>query len=158
MLLHTTTSAPATQPDKAQRFQALHAAGSGFIIPNPWAPGSARLLAPLGFQALVTTSAGFAFSRGLPDGKVSRKLMMQHLAALCASTHLPISADLLDGFGTQPSDVARCILDAAQQGVVGGSVEDSTGNADAPIMGLSQAVERVPAAAEAARSCPFPSP
>ncbi len=119
---HTTPSAQATQSDKAQRFQALHAAGSGFIIPNPWDPGSARLLASLGFQALATTSAGFAFSRGLPDGEVPRDWMMQHLAELYASTHLPISADLLNGFGPQPSDVARCIIDAAQQGVVGGSL------------------------------------
>jgi 2-methylisocitrate lyase-like PEP mutase family enzyme len=153
---HTTSSAPATQTEKAQRFQALHAAESGFIIPNPWDPGSARLLASLGFQALATTSAGFAFSRGLPDGKVPRDLMMQHLAELCASTHLPISADLLNGFGPQPSDVARCIIDAAQQGVVGGSIEDSTGDAGAPIMDFSQAVERVAAAVEAARSLPFP--
>jgi 2-methylisocitrate lyase-like PEP mutase family enzyme len=153
---HSSSSAPATQTEKAQRFQALHAAESGFIIPNPWDPGSARLLASLGFQALATTSAGFAFSRGLPDGEVPRDLMMQHLAELCASTHLPISADLLNGFGPQPSAVARCIIDAAQQGVVGGSIEDSTGDTDAPIMGFNQAVERVAAAVEAARSLPFP--
>jgi len=153
---HHTSSAQATQTEKALRFQALHAAGSGFIIPNPWDPGSARLLASLGFQALATTSAGFAFSRGLPDGEVPRDLMMQHLAELCASTDLPISADLLDGFGPQPSDVASCIIDAAKQGVVGGSIEDSTGDSNAPIMGLSQAVERVAAAVEAARSLPFP--
>ena len=152
----TTSSAQATQTQKAQRFQALHATEPGFIIPNPWDPGSARLLASLGFQALATTSAGFAFSRGLPDGNVPRDLMMQHLSELCASTHLPISADLLNGFGPQPSDVARCIIDAAEQGVVGGSIEDSTGDADAPIMGLAQAVERVAAAVEAARSLPFP--
>jgi 2-methylisocitrate lyase-like PEP mutase family enzyme len=102
---YTTSSAPATQTEKAQRFQALHAAESGFIIPNPWDPGSARMLASLGFQALATTSAGFAFSRGLPDGEVPRDLMMQHLAELCASTHLPISADLLNGLGPQPSAV-----------------------------------------------------
>jgi 2-methylisocitrate lyase-like PEP mutase family enzyme len=156
MQAHTTSSAPATQTEKAQRFQALHAGESGFIVPNPWDPGSARLLASLGFRALATTSAGFAFSRGLPDGKVPRELMMQHLAELCASTHLPISADLLNGFGSQPSDVARCIIDAAQQGVVGGSIEDSTGDAGAPIMDFSQAVERVAAAVEAARSLPFP--
>ncbi len=153
---HHTTSAQVTQTEKALRFQALHATGAGFIIPNPWDPGSARLLASLGFQALATTSAGFAFSRGLPDGEVPRDLMMQHLAELCASTHLPISADLLNGFGPQPSDVARCIIDAAKQGVVGGSIEDSTGDAGAPIMGFNQAVERVAAAVEAARSLPFP--
>jgi 2-methylisocitrate lyase-like PEP mutase family enzyme len=153
---HHTSSAQATQTEKALRFQALHAAGSGFIIPNPWDPGSARLLASLGFQALATTSAGFAFSRGLPDGEVPRDLMMQHLAELCASTDLPISADLLDGFGPQPGDVARCIIDAAKQGVVGGSIEDSTGDAGAPVMGFNQAVERVAAAVEAARSLPFP--
>lgn len=147
---------PTTQAEKAQRFQALHAAGPGFIIPNPWDPGSARLLTSLGFPALATTSAGFAFSRGLPDGEVSRESLMQHLAELSASTHLPISADLLDGFGSQPGDVARCIIDAAHHGVVGGSVEDSTRDAASPIMGLSQAVERVAAAVEAARTLPFP--
>jgi 2-methylisocitrate lyase-like PEP mutase family enzyme len=153
---HHTSSAQATQTEKALRFQALHAAGSGFIIPNPWDPGSARLLASLGFQALATTSAGFAFSRGLPDGEVPRDLIMQHLAELCASTDLPISADLLDGFGPQPSDVASCIIDAAKQGVVGGSIEDSTGDAGAPVMGFNQAVERVASAVQAARSLPFP--
>lgn len=146
----------ATQTEKALRFQALHASGAGFIIPNPWDPGSAHLLASLGFEALATTSAGFAFSRGLADGEVPRGLMMQHLAELSASTHLPISADLLNGFGPQPGDVARCIIDAASQGVVGGSIEDSTRDAAMPIMGISQAVERVAAAVEAARSLPFP--
>ncbi len=145
-----------TQADKAQIFQDLHSSGSGFIIPNPWDPGSARLLASLGFKALATTSAGFAFSRGLPDGDVPREFLMKHLGELCASTHLPITADLLNGFGTQPSEVARCIIDAADQGVVGGSIEDITGNPAEPIMGISMAVERVAAAVEAARSLPFP--
>lgn len=156
MQKNTTSSAQTTQTQKALRFQALHATGSGFIIPNPWDPGSASLLASLGFDALATTSAGFAFSRGLPDGEVPRDLMMQHLAELSASTHLPISADLLNGFGPQPGDVARCIIDAANQGVVGGSIDDSTGDAATPIMGISQAVERVAAAVEAARTLPFP--
>ena len=151
-----TRATHATQAEKAERFKALHAADAGFIIPNPWDPGSARLLTSLGFQALATTSAGFAFSRGLPDGGASRDMLMQHLAELSAATHLPISADLLNGFGEQPDDVARSIIDAAQHGVVGGSIEDSTGKGGAPIMGLTQAVERVAAAVEAARSLPFP--
>lgn len=150
------SEAPITQAEKARRFRALHATGAGFIIPNPWDPGSARLLTSLGFSALATTSAGFAFSRGLPDGDTSRESLMQHLGELSASTHLPISADLLNGFGPQPDDAARCIIDAASQGVVGGSIEDSTGDDASPIMDISQAVERVTAAAEAARSLPFP--
>lgn len=152
---HPMTPAP-SQTDKAMRFRDLHAGPVGFVMPNPWDPGSARLLASLGFQALASTSAGFAFSRGLPDGQVPRQAMMQHLAELAAATTLPVSADLGDGFALSPDDVAACILDAAQAGVVGGSIEDSTGDPSAPIRELGLSVDRVRAAVDAARSLPFP--
>lgn len=145
-----------TQAEKAELFQSLHQATPGFIIPNPWDPGSARMLESLGFQALATTSAGFAFSRGLPDGHVPRDMMMRHLADLVSATDLPISADLGDGFGARPQDAADAILDAAQAGVVGGSIEDSTGQAASSIIGIELATERVAAAVAAARSLPFP--
>ncbi len=145
-----------TQAEKAHLFQSLHREGRGFLIPNPWDPGSARLLASLGFKALATTSAGFAFSRGQADGSVTRGAMMRHLADLVASTDLPISADLGDGFGSGLQDVANSILEAAEAGVVGGSIEDSTGQAASPILAIDVAVERVAAAVQAARSLPFP--
>lgn len=146
----------ATQFEKAQRFKALHEDAAGFVIPNPWDAGSARLLESLGFSALASTSAGLAFSKGLPDGAVSREAVMQHLTEMAQATSLPISADLGDGFGRQPQDVASCIADAARSGVVGGSIEDSSGQSNAPILEFELAVERIAAAVEAARSLPFP--
>lgn len=145
-----------TQLEKARRFQALHENAGGFVIPNPWDAGSARLLESLGFSALASTSAGLAFSKGLPDGAVSREAVMQHLAEMALATSLPISADLGDGFGCQPKDAARCIADAAQAGVVGGSIEDTDGRSNAPILEFELAVERIAAAVEAARALPFP--
>ncbi len=145
-----------SQAEKAQIFRAYHEAADAFIIPNPWDIGSARLLAAVGFKALATTSAGYAFSRGLPDNAVGRDQMMVHLAEMASATDLPISADLENGFGDAPQDAAETIRRAAAAGVVGGSIEDATGRADDPVYALDFAVERVRAAALAARALPFP--
>ncbi|OYD73512.1 UNVERIFIED_ORG: 2-methylisocitrate lyase-like PEP mutase family enzyme [Burkholderia sp. CF145] len=145
-----------TQADKARAFRALHETSVPFIIPNPWDIGSARLLEALGFKALATTSAGYAFTLGLPDNAVGREQMIRHLAELAPSTDLPVSADLENGFGDAPEDAAETIRQAAAAGVVGGSIEDATGRAGDPIYAHELAVERVRAAVEAARSLPFP--
>jgi len=145
-----------TQAEKAAQFEALHKAQDAFVIPNPWDIGSARLLALAGFKALATSSAGYAFSRGLPDNAVGRAQMMVHLAEIAGATDLPVSADLENGFGDAPEDCAETIRQAAQAGVVGGSIEDATGRADEPIYPFEAAVERVRAAVEAARAQPFP--
>lgn len=144
------------QHEKALRFQALHQQDACFVIPNPWDVGSARLLAHLGFPALATTGAGFAFSHGLPDGAVGRAAMLAHVRDLAEATSLPLSVDLENGFGDAPETVAETIRLAAESGAVGGSIEDSSGKRDAPLYPLSQAVERIQAAVEAARSLPFP--
>lgn len=146
----------ARQFEKAQRFKSLHEGDAGFVIPNPWDVGSARLLESLGFSALASTSAGLAFSKGLPDGAVSREVVMQNLFEMAGATSLPISADMGNGFGFEPKDVASCIVDAASTGVVGGSIEDSSGQRSAPILDLGLARERITAAVEAVRSLPFP--
>ncbi|MQR01278.1 isocitrate lyase/PEP mutase family protein [Glaciimonas soli] len=144
-----------TQAEKASIFQALHQQQGAFIIPNPWDQGSAHLLEILGFKALATTSAGYAFTLGKADGQVGREQMMRHLIELTSATTLPVSADLENGFGDAPEYVAETILLAGQSGVVGGSIEDSTGRADDPIYTIDVAAERIRAAAEAARSLPF---
>jgi 2-methylisocitrate lyase-like PEP mutase family enzyme len=145
-----------SQIEKARIFQQLHAREGAFIIPNPWDIGSARLLALLGFEALASTSAGYAFSCGLLDGAIGREQMMAHLAELAAATDLPLSADLENGFGESPETVADTIRLAAATGIVGGSIEDASGHPDDPIYALELAVERVRAAAEAARALDFP--
>lgn len=145
-----------SQADKARAFRALHEASDAFVIPNPWDIGSARLLEALGFKALASTSAGYAFSRGLPDNAVGREQMIRHLADLAPATNLPVSADLENGFGDAPEDAAETIRQAAAAGVVGGSIEDATGRAGDPLYAHDLAVERVRAAVEAARSLPFP--
>ncbi|PFH12202.1 2-methylisocitrate lyase-like PEP mutase family enzyme [Collimonas sp. PA-H2] len=145
-----------SQIEKAKVFQQLHARAGAFIIPNPWDIGSARLLALLGFEALASTSAGYAFSRGLLDGAIGREQMMAHLTELAATTSLPFSADLENGFGDSPATVAETIRLAAATGIVGGSIEDASGRRENPIYPLELAVERVRAAAEAARALDFP--
>jgi 2-methylisocitrate lyase-like PEP mutase family enzyme len=145
-----------TQIEKALAFRALHERDRAFIIPNPWDAGTARLLAHLCFEALATTSAGYAFSVGQRDNTVSRDAMMAHLSAISAATDLPVSADLANCFGDAPETVAETIRRAAAAGVVGGSVEDATGRAEGPIYCLEHAVARVQAAAEAAHALPFP--
>ncbi|AMP14614.1 isocitrate lyase/PEP mutase family protein [Collimonas pratensis] len=145
-----------SQIEKARIFQQLHAREGAFIIPNPWDIGSAKLLTLLGFEALASTSAGYAFSRGLTDGAIGREQMMAHLKELAAATDLPLSADLENGFGDSPHTVAETIRLAAATGIVGGSIEDASGQPDDPIYSLELAVERVRAAVEAARSLDFP--
>ncbi|MGA9773626.1 MAG: isocitrate lyase/phosphoenolpyruvate mutase family protein [Blastocatellia bacterium] len=145
-----------TQLDKASAFQALHQQNKAFIIPNPWDIGTARLLAHLGFEALATTSAGYAFSVGQRDNTIGRDQMIAHAIDIVSATELPVSADLENGFGDDPDTVAETIRLAARAGLVGCSIEDSNGRRDDPIYEYELAVERVRAAAEAARTLPFP--
>jgi len=145
-----------TQTEKGQAFRALHQRDYAFIIPNPWDIGTARLLAHLGFEALASTSAGYACSMGVRDYAVGRKAMIAHVAALASSTNLPVSADLENGFADAPEMVAETINLAAAAGVVGGSIEDATGRAEHPIYEQALAAERVRAAAENARALEFP--
>jgi 2-methylisocitrate lyase-like PEP mutase family enzyme len=145
-----------TQADKAKAFRALHQQATAFIIPNPYDIGSARLLAHLGFQALATTSAGFAFTLGRRDNKVRRDEMIAHVGAIASAVDLPVSADLENGYGDDPSTVAETIRLAAAAGVAGCSIEDSTYRPEAPIYDQQFAAERARAAVEAARSLPFP--
>ena len=143
-----------SQATKAAEFAALHERGC-FVIPNPWDVGSARILAGLGFAALTTTSAGFARANGVPDYNVTRDMVMSHARALTQATDLPIAADLEDGFGPNPDDCAETIRRAAASGLVGGSIEDWTGNEANPIHEIARAADRIRAAAEAARALPF---
>ena len=152
----TTATAVPTQAEKAQAFRALHERDSAFIIPNPWDVGTARVLAHLGFEALATTSMGYAFSVGRPDNTLDRQGTLAYASAIASATGLPVSADLENGFGDAPEVVAETIRLAAAAGVVGGSIEDATGRSDHPIYDLELAVERVRAAAEAARTLSFP--
>src|SRR5579864_3129408 len=145
-----------TQAERGRTFRALHQRDGAFIIPNPWDAGTARLLAHLGFEALATTSMGYAFSAGQLDNTIDRDRMMSHIEAIVAATELPVSADLENGFGDAPEDAAETIRRAAAAGGVGGSIEDATGRAEQPIYEREHAAERVRAAAEAARSLPFP--
>lgn len=141
--------------EKAMQFRAYHNQERAFIIPNPWDAGTARLLALLDFKALATTSAGYAFSRGKPDNTIARDEMMAHLADIASATGLPVSADLGNGFGDDPDTIADTIRLAAATGIVGGSIEDATGQPDAPIYAHALAVERIRAAADAAKMLPF---
>jgi 2-methylisocitrate lyase-like PEP mutase family enzyme len=145
-----------TQPERATRFKALHEREGAFVIPNPWDAGSARLLAALGFEALATTSSGFANSLGRLDGQVTREEVMEHCRGLSAATDLPVAADLENCFADAPSEVGETILLGARAGLVGGSIEDFTRDPSRPIYDFTLAVERVHAAAEAARSLDFP--
>src|SRR6478735_632268 len=145
-----------TQTIRGETFAALHRRPTIFAIPNPWDAGSAKLLTALGFEALATTSAGLAFSLGRPDGEgaVTRDETLGNARAIVDATPLPVSADLENGFADDPQACAETIRLAA--GVGGGSIEDATGSAAAPIYPFDHAVERVKAAAAAARSLPFP--
>ncbi len=144
-----------SQTEKGQKFEALHNRSGTFVIPNPWDAGSARILGALGFEALATTSAGFAFAIGKRDGATSREELLEHLRALTAASDLPVSADLEKCFGDDPRTVAETIRLAAEAGIVGGSVEDFSDDPRHPIYDFGHAVERVAAAAEAARALPF---
>jgi len=144
-----------TQEEKGRAFRALHERDSAFIIPNPWDVGTARLLARLGFEALATTSAGYAFSVGQRDNTIGRDKMMAHVGAIVSAADLPVSADLENGFGDHPEAVAETIRLAAATGLVGGSIEDSTSRPGDPVYEHELAVDRVRAAVEVARSLPF---
>jgi 2-methylisocitrate lyase-like PEP mutase family enzyme len=145
-----------TQLQKAQAFRALHARERAFIIPNPWDVGTARILEKLGFEALATTSAGFAFSSGVQDNRVGRDAMLAHVAQMAAATDLPVSADLENGYGDDPATVAGTIQLAAAAGACGCSIEDSVNRAGETVYDIGHAAERIRAAAEAARALPFP--
>jgi 2-methylisocitrate lyase-like PEP mutase family enzyme len=145
-----------TQAEKGHLFRALHERDGAFIIPNPWDAGTARLLAHLGFEALATTSMGYAFSVGQRDNTLNRDQTLAHAAAIVSATDLPVSADLENGFGDDPDVAAETVRQAAAVGLVGGSIEDATGRPDNPIYEFEHAVERVRAAVEAARSLSFP--
>ena len=148
----------ASQAEKGERFRALHARPGAFVIPNPWDAGTARLLTALGFEALTTTSAGLALTLGRRDGagEVSRDEALANARAIAAATDLPVAADLENGYGDAPEAAAETIRLAGGAGLVGGSIEDSTGDPARPLYDLGHAVERVAAAAEAARALPFP--
>ena len=145
-----------TQAEKAETFRGLHQRDHAFIIPNPWDVGTARLLETLGFEALATTSAGFAFSIGTPDGAVGREQMLVHAAQIAAATDLPVSADLENCYADDPQGAADTVRLAAKAGLAGCSVEDVPEGRGRGPYELSLAAERVRAAAEAAHSMPFP--
>ena len=145
-----------TQAEKGKIFRELHQRDHAFIIPNPWDVGTARLLQSLGFEALATTSGGYAFSMGKQDGAIDRDTMLDHAAALAATTDLPVSADLENAYADNPTGVAETIRLAAQVGLAGCSVEDvPQGRGNAPYE-VALAAERVRAAAEAAHALQFP--
>jgi 2-methylisocitrate lyase-like PEP mutase family enzyme len=146
-----------TREQKYETFKALHEREGILVLPNPWNAGSAKILTALGFEALATTSAGFAFSIGKEDTttQLSRDGILANAKEIVDSTPLPISADLQDGFGPSPETCAATIRFAASTGLAGGSIEDATGNPDSPIYDLQLSVERIQAAAEAAHTHHF---
>jgi len=147
-----------TQQAKAEAFRALHQRPGIFVIPNPWDAGSAKVLQTFGFEAFTTTSAGLAYTLGKPDGhaSITREETLQNIRDIVTATHLPLAADLENGFGDEPETVAETILLGARAGLCGGSIEDNTGRADNHIYDFDFAVERVKAAVAAARSLPYP--
>jgi len=145
-----------TQAERGQIFRALHERLGAFVIPNPWDVGTARILAKLGFEALATTSAGFAFSVGTRDNSNSRDEVMEHVRAIVEATELPVSADLGNAFGDDPSVVAETFRQAVAAGLAGASVEDMTGRRDELIYDIGLATERVRAASEVTRALGFP--
>jgi 2-methylisocitrate lyase-like PEP mutase family enzyme len=147
-----------TQAEKAVIFQALHQRKEPLVIGNPWDAGSARILTSLKFEALSTTSAGLAFSLGRKDGTaaVSRDEALANAKSIVDATNLPVAADLENGYGHAPKDAAETIRLAAEAGLVGGSIEDATGDETKPIYEFEHAVERIAAAVEVAKSLPFP--
>lgn len=151
----TTDAAMPTQAEKGRVFRALHERDGAFIVPNPWDVGTALLLAHLGFEAVATTSMGYAFSLGRLDNTLDREETLANASAIASATRLPVSADLENGFGDAPEEVAETIRLAAAAGVVGGSIEDATGRSAQPIYEMEKAVERVRAAVATARLLPF---
>jgi 2-methylisocitrate lyase-like PEP mutase family enzyme len=147
-----------TQAERARLFRALHERSGIFIMPNPWDAGTAKLFASLGFEALATTSLGFSSSRGRVDGtlSISREELIANCREIASATELPVNADLENGYADDPDEAATIIRLAADAGIVGGSIEDATGDPARPIYDFDLAVERVAAAARAAHSLPFP--
>lgn len=145
-----------SQQEKAAHFRALHEGPGAFILPNPWDEASARLLAGLGFQALATSSAAAAATKGRRDGGLTRDEALAHARIIVNATSLPVSADLENGFGEAPEVVAETIRMASDAGLAGCTIEDTTGNPDAPLYDFALSVERIVAAAEAARSLAVP--
>jgi 2-methylisocitrate lyase-like PEP mutase family enzyme len=145
-----------TQKEKAARFRALHDRPGMFIIPNPWDVASARILAGFGFEALATSSAASACAVGRRDGGLTRDEALAHAHMMVNATDLPVSADLERGFGDAPETVAETIRLAAEAGLVGCTIEDTTGNQDKPLYDFGLAVDRIAAAAQAARALGFP--
>jgi len=145
-----------TQSEKAKFFRALHERQGIFVIPNPWDAGSAMLLASLGFEALATTSLGYAASIGRSDGTLSREEVLANCRTIADATDLPVSVDLENCYADEPKKAAVTMRLAAEAGAVGGSIEDATGDKAKPIYDFSLAVERVAAAVEEARKLPFP--
>ena len=146
-----------SQADKAQRLRELHAGPRAFVIANAFDPGSAALLAQLGFAALATSSGAAAGVLGRKDGQLSRDEALAHARAIAAATDLPVSADLENGFGDSPDDVAETIRRAGATGIVGASIEDHSGDKAAPLYPIELAAARIAAAVQAARSLPFAS-
>ncbi|WP_370303591.1 oxaloacetate decarboxylase [Pseudooceanicola sp.] len=145
------------QQDKYERFKALHQRAGAFVMPNAWDAGTARILTAMGFEALATSSAGFAYAVGKRDSRavLTRTEVLENARAIAEATTLPVSADLEDGFGIMPETCAETVTLAAECGLVGGSIEDATGHADAPIYEMQLAEERIAAAVEAVRDKPF---
>jgi len=135
----------ATIAEKRETFRKLHETGC-FILPNAWDVGSARYLASLGFKALASTSAGFAFSQGVPDNAVGRDVVLKHLRALVEATDLPVNADFENGFATDPNELAENVRLGVETGIAGLSIEDSTGDSSHPLFDIDDAVARIRAA------------
>ncbi len=146
-----------TQTRKFETFKALHFGDRAFVMPNPWDAGSARILSAMGFAALATTSAGYAFSAGKRDSfaSLSQTDILDNAKSIVEASTLPVSADLEDGFGASPEACADTVIRACTIGLVGGSIEDATGDPAKPIYDLNHSVERIEAAAEATRGLPF---
>src|SRR6266404_6225094 len=137
-----------TQSPAVRKFLALHESGC-FVLPNPWDVGTAVYLRHLGFKALATTSAGFAFSRGKPDGGVSLDEMLAHIGEVVAATPLPVNADFLNGFADEPEDISTNVKRCIKTGIAGLSIEDNSGNSTAPLYEKNLAVDRIRAARDA---------
>jgi 2-methylisocitrate lyase-like PEP mutase family enzyme len=144
------------QRARAERFVELHRRAGAFVIPNPWDAGSARLLEGIGFEALATSSAASAMAMGSRDGRLTREQAIAHAREVVNATSLPVSADLEKGFGDEPEAVAETVRLAAEAGLAGCTIEDSTGDAERPLYDETLAVERIAAGVEAARKLPFP--
>ncbi len=149
------TETQPTQAEKADQFRALHKRSEPFLIPNPWDAGSARVLAGMGFEALATSSGGFAGTLGRRDGRVSRDEALAHARAVVDAVDIPVSADLENGFGHEPEIAAETVRLAAGTGLVGCSIEDATGGSENPLYDIDTAAKRIAASVESARLLGF---